>query len=283
MIRRITILLLAAMTTLLTHPATARADAANQAVFNQVRDAIQTDEKASAAEKAGKPQYYEVRIYHTKSAEQQQRINDYWQNAAVPAYNRQHIQPIGVFTEINDAETNSIYVLIPCDSLEVFGAIPQKLSADTIYRQAAADFLESTKTNAAYERIESSLLVAFNGMKHLVVPPPELKPNVFELRTYMSPSEAKGANKIQMFESGEITLMQEIGLAPVFYGKKLIGPNLPCLMYMTCGVNMEEHNAHWKTFGSAPVWKKLSGDPFYKDNMIGMIKVMLKRTPASQI
>ena len=104
MIRRITLLLLAAMTTLLTHPATARADAANQAVFNQVRDAIQTDEKASAAEKAGKPQYYEVRIYHTKSAEQQQRINDYWQNAAVPAYNRQGIQPIGVFTEIEEAE-----------------------------------------------------------------------------------------------------------------------------------------------------------------------------------
>ena len=35
-----------------------------------------------------KPQYYELRVYTTKSADQQQRINDYWQNAAVPAYNR---------------------------------------------------------------------------------------------------------------------------------------------------------------------------------------------------
>jgi len=252
-------------------------------MFNQVRDAIQYDEKARAADQAGKPQYYEVRIYHTKSAEQQQRINDYWQTAAIPAYNRQDIQPIGVFTEMKDAETNSIYVLIPCNTLAIFGAIPDKLAADTVYQQAAADFLGSTKTNAAYERIESSLLIAFNGMKHLTVPPPERKPNVFELRTYISPSEAKGLNKIQMFESGEIGLMKEIGLDPVFYGKKLIGPNLPCLMYMTCGVNLEEHNAHWKTFGSAPVWKKLTGDPYYKDNMIGMIKVMLKRTPASQI
>jgi len=282
MIYRLT-LLFAAMTTLLTQPATVRADAANQAMFNQVRDAIQYDEKARAADQAGKPQYYEVRIYHTKSAEQQQRINDYWQTAAIPAYNRQDIQPIGVFTEMKDAETNSIYVLIPCNTLAIFGAIPDKLAADTVYQQAAADFLGSTKTNAAYERIESSLLIAFNGMKHLTVPPPERKPNVFELRTYMSPSEAKGLNKIQMFESGEIGLMKEIGLDPVFYGKKLIGPNLPCLMYMTCGVNLEEHNAHWKTFGSAPVWKKLTGDPYYKDNMIGMIKVMLKRTPASQI
>ncbi len=258
MFRHLT-LLLTAMTTLLCPLAPARAD------------------------EAGRAQYYEVRIYHTKSAEQQQRVNDYWQHAAIPAYNRQHIAPIGVFTEIKDAETNSIYVLIPCDSLAVFGAIPEKLAADAVYQQAAADFLGSTKTNAAYERIESSLLVAFDGMKHLVVPPPEKRPNVFELRTYLSPSEAKGLNKIKMFESGEITLMQDIGLAPIFYGKKLIGPNLPCLMYMTCGVNLEEDNAHWKTFGSAPVWTQLKNDPQYKDNMIGMIKVMLKRTAASQI
>jgi hypothetical protein len=235
------------------------------------------------ADDAEKPQSYEVRVYHTKSPEQQQRVSDYWQNAAVPAYNRQGIQPIGVFTEIADSPTNSIYILIPCDSLETFGAIPTKLAADTVYQQAAAGFLDSTKTNAAYERIESSLLVAFDGMKHLVNPPPDQKPSVFELRTYMSPSESKGLNKIQMFESGEITLMKEIGLAPVFYGRKLIGPNMPCLMYMTCGVTKEEHDAHWKTFGSAPVWKKLSGDPYYKDNMIGMIRVLLKRTPASQI
>jgi len=230
-----------------------------------------------------KPQYYEVRIYHTQSAAQQQRINDYWQNAAVPAYHRQGVQPVGVFTELTDSATNSIYVLIPFDSLETFGAIPAKLAADPAYVAAAADFLGATKSNPAYERVESSLLVAFNGMKHLVVPPPEKKPNVFELRTYLSPGEGEGLNKINMFESGEITLMKEIGLAPVFYGRKLIGSNLPCLMYMTCGVNHEEHNRHWKTFSAAPVWKKLTGDPQYKDNVSAIIKVLLKRTPASEI
>ena len=142
---------------------------------------------------------------HQSAAEQQQRVNDYWQNAAVPAYNRQGIQPIGVFTEMADSATNNIYVLIPCDSLEAFAAIPAKLAADTDYQQAAAEFLAAPKTNPAYERFESSLLVAFDGMKQLVVPPPDKKPNVFELRTYMSPSEGKGLNKIKMFESGEIT------------------------------------------------------------------------------
>jgi len=99
----------------------------------------------------------------------------------------------------------------------------------------------------------------------------------------MSPSEGKGLNKIHMFESGEIGLMKEIGLAPIFYGRKLIGPNLPCLMYLTSGETMEAHNEHWKTFSAAPVWKALQSDPQYKDNVSSIIRVLLKRTPASQI
>jgi hypothetical protein len=232
---------------------------------------------------ADQPQYYELRVYHTQSGEQWQRVNDYWQNAAVPAYNRLGIQPIGVFTELADSATNKIYVLIPCDSMAGFAAIPAKLAADEDYQKAAAEFLSAPKTNAAYERFESSLLVAFDGMKHLCVPPADQKPNVFELRTYKSSSEGKGLNKIKMFESGEITTMKAVGLAPIFYGRTLVGSTLPSLTYMTCGVNLDEHKKHWAAFGSAPVWKQLQADPQYKDNMIGMIRVMLKRTSASQL
>ena len=230
-----------------------------------------------------RPQYYELRVYTTKSETQQQRINDYWQHAAVPAYSRLGIQPIGVFTESQDSATNKIYVFIPCDSAEIFAAIPAKLTADVEYQKAAAEFLTAPKTNAAYEGFSTSLLVAFNGMKHLAVPPPEKRPNVFELRTYVSSSEGKGLNKIRMFESGEITVMKEVGLAPIFYGRTLTGPVMPSLVYMTCGENMEEHKKHWSGFGSAPVWKQLQADPQYKDNMTTAIKVMLKRTAASQI
>src|SRR5450755_2041019 len=104
-----------------------------------------------AAADSDKPQYYELRVYTTKSAEQQQRVNDYWQNAAIPAYNRMGIQPIGVFTELQDSATNKIYVLIPCDSPEIFVAIPAKLGADAAYQKAAAEFLAAPKLNPAYE------------------------------------------------------------------------------------------------------------------------------------
>ena len=228
-------------------------------------------------------QYYELRVYHTKSAEQQKRVNDYWQNAAVPAYNRLGIQPVGVFTENDDSPTNSIYVLLPADSFETFGAIPAKLAADAVYQKAAADFLNAPKTNAAYERFESTLLIAFDGMKRMVIPSADKKPNVFELRNYISPSENKGLNKIKMFESGEISVMKEVGLAPIFYSRMVVGSKMPSLVYMTCGENMEEHTKHWQGFSNAKIWKDLQADPQYKDNVSTITKIILKRTPASQI
>jgi hypothetical protein len=229
------------------------------------------------------PQYYELRTYVTKSTDQQQRINDYWHDAAIPALNRMGIQPVGVFTEIQDSPTNSIYVLIPCDSLAIFGSIPEKLAADTVYQQAAAGFLDAPKSDPAYVSFTSSLLKAFNGMKHLAVPPPDKKPNVFELRTYISPSDSKGLSKIKMFESGEITLMKQVGLAPIFYSRTVTGAFMPSLVYMTSGENMDAHKEHWQGFNDAPIWKALQADPQYKDNVSRVIRIMLKRTAASEI
>ena len=93
----------------------------------------------AAAADCAQAQYYELRVYTTKSAGQQKLVSDYWQNAAIPAYNRLGIQPIGVFTELADSPTSKIYVLIPCDSLDIFASIPAKLAADTTYQRDAAE------------------------------------------------------------------------------------------------------------------------------------------------
>ncbi len=240
-----------------------------------------TSSQAGAADDGR--QYYELRVYATKSAEQQKRVVDYWSDAAVPAYNRLGVRPIGVFTEIDDSPTNKIYVLLPYDSFEAISEIPGKLAADAVYQKAAADFLNAPKTNAAYEGFETSLLVAFDGMKRMSLPPEDKRPNIFELRNYISASENKGLSKIKMFESGEISVMKEVGLAPIFYSRMLVGSKMPSLVYMTCGENPEEHKKHWQGFSNSPVWKGLQADPQYKDNVSTIIKIILKRTSASQI
>ena len=230
-------------------------------------------------------QYYELRVYTTKDQEQQSLINNYWQKAAIPAYNRAGIKPIGVFTENKETPTNRIYVLIPFNSLGVFESLPDRLAADSEYQTAAADFMNRAKNNAPYARMDTSLLVAMTGMPKLAPPPSTVdkSPWIFELRTYISPTEAKGANKIEMFNAGEIQIMQEVGLNPVFFAGTLAGPQMPSLVYMTSGADMEQYKAKWRGFGPHPVWKKLAADPKYKNNMSGSQSVFLKRTEASQI
>jgi hypothetical protein len=230
-------------------------------------------------------QVYELRTYVASTAQQRDAIVQHWQDAAIPAYNRLGVRPIGVFTELQDAPTNSIYVLLPFESMDAFAASPARLAADSKYQAAGADYLQRSGTNAAFDRMESALLTAFDGMKQLAPPPATgVRADwVFELRTYKSASENRGWNKIRMFNDGEISVMQETGLAPVFFGQNLTGSHLPSLTYMTCGENLAEHQKHWKTFGASPGWNALKNDPQYKDNMTGMIKVLLKRTPASQL
>lgn len=237
----------------------------------------------SAAEGAGR-QYYELRVYTTKSEQQQNLINDYWEKAGVPAFNRMGAKPVGVFTPLEASETNKIYVLIPYDSLEAVAAAPGKLAADGAYQAAAKEFM-LPKTNALYQKMESSVLIAFEGMKRLQVPPStaEKKPWVFELRTYVSPNEERGNNKVAQFNAGEIQVMNEVGLSPVFFSQALVGSPLPSLTYMVSGETKEEHKKHFGGFGGHPIWKKLSADPQYKDNVSQIISVFLKRLPASQI
>jgi hypothetical protein len=234
---------------------------------------------------SGPAQYYELRVYTTKSERQQDLVKNYWQSAGVPAYNRMGIQPIGVFTELDDSPTNKIYVLIPFDSLDAFASVPGKLAADALYQAAAADYMNVPKSTPAYERFETSLLVAFDSMKKLAAPPSAAQktPWIFELREYQSHSEGKGLNKVQMFNSGEVPLMQQVGLSPVFFARTLAGPAMPNLIYMVSGENQDEHKKHWKGFFDAPSWKTLIGDPQYKDNVSKVISIFLKRTPASQI
>jgi hypothetical protein len=234
---------------------------------------------------SGKPQYYELRVYSTRSEEQQKLVIDYWKNAAVPAYNRMRIRPIGVFTEVQDSPTNHIYVLIPYDSLQKLASVPAKLADDARYQAASSNFMARPTNSPPYERIESSLNVAFESMKRLAVPPPigDRSQWVFELRTYQSMNESKGIKKVEMFNSGESALMREVGLCPVFFAQALIGSQTPNLVYMVSGTNMDEHKKHWQTFRDAPLWKALSTDPQYKDTVSHISSIFLKRTDASQL
>lgn len=230
-------------------------------------------------------QYYELRVYSTKDTNQLALVADYWQKAAVPAYNRASLKPIGVFTDIADSATNKVYVLVPIDDAAAFASLNEKLAADKEYETASADFMNRSKNNAPYTRLDVSILHAMTGMPQLAAP--ATKPGqgdwIFELRTYISPTEAKGQNKIAMFNDGEIQVMKDVGLNPVFFAGTIAGPQMPNLIYMVSAANRDDLKKAWGAFGPNPTWKKLAADPKYKDNMTGIQNVFLKRLPASQL
>src|ERR1700704_1709238 len=66
------------------------------------------------------PEFYQIKIYHLKNSEQLQMVDQYLQNAYLPALHRAGIKKVGVFKPIaNDtAVAKFIYVLIPYNSAD---------------------------------------------------------------------------------------------------------------------------------------------------------------------
>jgi hypothetical protein len=252
--------------------------------------------KASAADPSsgGNREYYELRGYRLKPGTKHDLLDAYIEKAAIPALNRLGVKPVGVFvqqdrpgapdpTEIRDWST--VWVLRTFPSLDVFAAATTRMSADSDYLKAGAEYLNSPKTNPAFERIDSWFMLAFAGLPKLELPAycQERKPRMFELRTYESFSEVKALKKVAMFNAGEIDLMRDVGLGPIFYGQALIGSNLPHLTYMVSAETQDDHKKHWGAFVAHPTWDKLKNDPQYADTVSKIYNRFLVPTPYSQI
>jgi NIPSNAP len=217
--------------------------------------------------KASKRQWYELRVYTLKNSNQQKLVEDYWQNAAIGAYNRLGSKNIGVFTEMKPEGQTKIFVIIPFNNLKDFMGATDKLLKDETYQKAAAAYLNAPAAAPAYDRIESSLLQAFDGMPALQIP--GNKERIFELRRYESATEAAGKKKIDMFDNvGEIAIFKRTGLTPVFFGETIIGGMRPNLTYMLTFKDMEDHDKSWKSFGSDAEWKRISALPGYENSNI---------------
>lgn len=232
-------------------------------VMNPLNQAV----AAPTTQQNQNPEFYELRVYTLKNGRQLKAVQNYFQQAAIPAYNRLGSTAVGVFTEYLPQGFTKLVAVIPFNSLEAYVKAPDQLASDSAYQQAGAEYLTADATLPAYERIESSLLKAFSNMPRLELP--EKKPRIFELRRYESHSETAGKKKIEMFnQAGEITIFKRVGLTPVFFGETLIGPMRPNLTYLLTFDNMEEHDQNWKKFGNDPDWKKISSMPEYANDKI---------------
>ncbi len=219
----------------------------------------------SAAEGTSRP-LFELRAYAV-NAGQQPVLETYLSRAFLPALRRLGIGPVGVFVEVGPQKLPPVFVLIVHPSAESVVTLSSRLATDEEYLRAAHAYLAVPASDPVYRRVESSLLVPFEGIPRLERPDTS-KPRLFNLRTYESHNERAAKKKIEMFNKGELAIFRRTGLTPVFFGETVIGPAMPNLTYMLVFRDDAERQAAWGRFGNDAEWKKLKSIPEYADKEI---------------
>ena len=226
---------------------------------------------ASANNKPSK-EYYQITVYHFANVQQEKILDNYFQNALLPALHRYGYKNIGVFKSLaNDTVTDkTVYVFIPLKSIDETIKLKAKLDKDSTYSKAGAEYFKTVYTSPPYSRIEVILTEAFPLAPKMELPKlngPK-KERVYELRSYESATEKIFENKVKMFNEGdEIGLFKRLNFNAVFYSRVLSGSKMPNLIYMTTFENKADRDAHWKNFSADPYWKKLSSMEEYQHNV----------------
>jgi len=232
---------------------------------------------ASAAAKPG-PEYYELRTWSLKAA-RQPLLDAYLSRAFLPALKRLGLGPIGVFTEPQPNDEVKVHALIVYSSPEQFASLSARLAADAAHQKAGAEYLNAKASDPVYSRIESSFMVAIEGLPRLVRPD-ATKPRLFNLRIYESHNERAGKKKIEMFNRGELAIFKRTGLTPVMFAETLSGTLMPNLTYLLVFPNDDARKKAWDTFRADPEWLKLKAVPEYADKEIVLKVTNRLLTPA---
>ncbi|SMB98382.1 NIPSNAP family containing protein [Hymenobacter roseosalivarius DSM 11622] len=242
----------------------------------------------SAYRPAAEREVYQLKIYHIKTQQQEERVEAFLRDAFLPELRKLGVRKMGVFKPIgNDTATDRrVVVLIPYPSLAQLGRVTERLEQDVDFAKSSPAYWAAAHTDPPYTRLEVIQLESFTEKLRLREPRlqgPRAE-RVYELRSYESATEMQHRNKVQMFtQGGEIPLFERLGFNAVFYARVVAGSHMPNLMYLTTFENQAARDEHWKSFGADPEWKKLSSLPEYQNNVSKNDKVFLRPTAYSDI
>jgi hypothetical protein len=242
---------------------------------------------AAQAPSSASREFYQVRRYDLLRNSQQKLTEAYFTDALIPALARLGLGSIGAFSLDFGPETPTFYLLIPGSSVEALAELDLHLAQDAVFLKTADPFWNATATAPSFQRVETSLLAAFQGWPKLTPPASATTKGkrVFQLRTYESPSNGDHVRKVEMFHSGEFEIFLNAGFHPVFFGDTLFGSRMPSLTYMLGFANQQELEAKWDLFRNDPAWKKLSTSPRYSSDQLvtNITNLILSPLDCSQI
>jgi hypothetical protein len=225
------------------------------------------------------------RIQLRNSGDNQRQRNTDFLKLQVAAFQRAGVGPVGVFANTMAPDGPFLLVLVSYPSLAGMEQAQAKLAGDGEYQKALDAYNAQPGLN--YERMESSLLRAFDGYPSIVPPPNDGKrpARLFEVRMYESNNTGTLRRKVKMFNDGEIGAFQRAGGQPVFFGETIVGARQPNLTYMLSYEDMAGHDKVWKAFGADPEWQRLRTTPGLSDAEIvsNISNYLVSPLPFSQI
>jgi len=225
-------------------------------------------------------EFYEFRVYQLISGGSKNTLKSYLTEALLPLFKQMGIK-LGAFEELDKEDPPKVYTLFVYPSSEVYFKLQKELATNHDYLSAAKSYFEIPATKPVFERYDTFLMEAFEGIPKLKMP--DKNRGLLELRTYESYNEDAARRKIAMFNDEELPLFNQVGLHSVFFGKILAGKFMPALMYMLWFTNMNERDANWKKFSDSAEWKSMSAKPIYADTVSKVHKKFLVPTDYSQI
>lgn len=233
----------------------------------------------------GPPQTLLLRRYQLRNSNDAMgaTLSKFLEVSKRPALERAGAQGLGFFSSFIGPDTPYYLTL---ESYPSFAALEEgmnRLAADKKFQSELAAFNKAP--GQRFVRYSSQILKGFTGFPGVVAPPPSKTTRLFELRTYESDDLTTLADKIRMFNEGEIAIFQKTGLNPVFFGETVIGEKQPNLTYLLWYDSLAAREANWSKFISHPEWLKLRATPGWSDAEIvsNISNSLLRPLPFSPI
>lgn len=217
---------------------------------------------ASAAHhEEGGNQIYELRCYWMRNSKTDQygRLTAFMEAEHLPMTQRTGIEAQGYFRVTLGEYTPRIFTLSVFDSLADMGEKRKARAADKQWMTAANDF--GSQDYPQYDRVESWLLRAFDGMKKIEAPGKADSPRVFDLRVYEQETFRDTREKTRMFNEEEIQIFRDCGIHPLIFAETIVGSRMPSITYITHYADMDARGKAWRTFSSNDDWNRIKKNP----------------------
>ncbi len=215
---------------------------------------------AAAEAASDENQIFELRCYRLRysKANQFERLTAFLESEHLPMTERIGLVQ-GYFRVTLGEFTPRVYTLAAFDSLADMGEKMGAERADTAWSKAADEF--GAHEQAPFDRVESWLLRAFDGMRAIEVPDVPDRPRAYDLRIYEQETFRDTQEKMRMFNEEEIQIFRDCGINPLFFGETIVGSHMPSLIYMSHYADMDARSQAWSTFGGSEAWNRIKNRP----------------------